>query len=58
MSTVRRYFYDWRDNGLLRTIILNDNLGDGFEGFLYDACVNILTVTKGAAYLHVVLGTA
>ena len=26
--------------------ILNDNLGDGFEGFLYDACVNILTVTS------------
>ena len=28
--------------------ILNDNLGDGFEAFLYDACVNILSVTKGA----------
>ena len=31
--------------------ILNDNLGEGFETFLYDACVNILTVTKGAAYI-------
>ena len=31
--------------------ILNDNLGDGFERFLYDACVNILTVTKGAVYI-------
>jgi len=31
--------------------ILNDNLGEGFEAFLYDACVNILTVTKGAAYI-------
>ena len=31
--------------------ILNDNLGEGFERFLYDACVNILTVTKGAAYI-------
>jgi len=31
--------------------ILNDNLGEGFERFLYDACVNILTVTKGAAYV-------
>ncbi|MBC8158979.1 MAG: site-specific DNA-methyltransferase [Alphaproteobacteria bacterium] len=31
--------------------ILNDNLGEGFETFLYDACVNILSVTKGAAYI-------
>ena len=31
--------------------ILNDNLGDGFEAFLYDACVNILWVTKGACYI-------
>ena len=31
--------------------ILNDNLGESFERFLYDACVNILTVTKGAAYI-------
>ena len=31
--------------------ILNDNLGEGFERFLYDACVNILAVTKGAAYI-------
>ena len=31
--------------------ILNDNLGDEFGTFLYDACVNILTVTKGAVYM-------
>ena len=31
--------------------ILNDNLGGGFEAFLYDACVNILRVTKGAVYV-------
>ncbi len=31
--------------------ILNDNLGEDFERFLYDACVNILTVTKGAVYI-------
>jgi len=31
--------------------ILNDNLGSGFEAFLYDACVNIVSVTKGASYV-------
>ena len=31
--------------------IRNDNLGADFERFLNDACVNILTVTKGAAYV-------
>jgi len=31
--------------------IMNDNLGEGFYRFLYDACVNILTVTKGGAYI-------
>ena len=31
--------------------ILNDNLGAEFGAFLYDACVNILTVTKGAVYI-------
>ena len=31
--------------------IANDNLGDGFEQFLRDACVNILAVTKGAVYI-------
>ena len=31
--------------------IVNDDLGDGFEGFLYEACVNILSVTKGACYI-------
>jgi DNA modification methylase len=31
--------------------ILNDNLGSGFEAFLHDACVNILSVTKGAVYV-------
>ncbi len=31
--------------------ILNDNLGDGFEKFLYDACINMLAVCKGAIYV-------
>jgi DNA modification methylase len=31
--------------------ILNDDLGKDFEGLLYDACVNILSVTKGAVYI-------
>jgi DNA modification methylase len=31
--------------------IANDNLGDGFEQFLRDACMNMLTVTKGAIYI-------
>jgi DNA modification methylase len=31
--------------------ILNDDLGAGFEAFLHDACVNILSVTKGAVYV-------
>lgn len=31
--------------------IMNDNLGEGFEAFLYDACVNMLAVCKGAIYV-------
>ena len=31
--------------------MLNDSLGEEFSTFLYDACVNILTVTKGAVYM-------
>jgi DNA modification methylase len=31
--------------------IANDNLGEGFAPFLYDACVNMLAVTKGAIYI-------
>jgi DNA modification methylase len=31
--------------------ILNDALGGGFRQFLYDVCVNILAVTKGAVYM-------
>jgi DNA modification methylase len=31
--------------------IMNDNLGEGFEQFLYDACVNFLLVCKGAVYI-------
>ena len=31
--------------------ILNDALGEEFGAFLHDACVNILTVTKGAVYM-------
>jgi len=31
--------------------IANDDLGEGFEQFLRDACVNMLAVTKGAVYI-------
>jgi DNA modification methylase len=31
--------------------ILNDSLGEEFGSLLYDACVNILTLTKGAVYI-------
>jgi DNA modification methylase len=31
--------------------IVNDNLGQDFEKFLYDACVNLLSVAKGAVYI-------
>jgi DNA modification methylase len=31
--------------------ILNDALGETFGAFLYDASVNILTVTKGSIYI-------
>ena len=31
--------------------ILNDALGEDFGALLYDACVNILTQTKGAVYI-------
>ncbi|KVG09878.1 site-specific DNA-methyltransferase [Burkholderia thailandensis] len=31
--------------------ILNDNLSDGFEAFLTDACRNLLAVTDGAIYI-------
>ena len=31
--------------------IMNDDLGDGFYKFLYDACLNLLLVTKGACYV-------
>ena len=31
--------------------IANDNLGDGFEAFLYQACVNMLNVTHGGMYI-------
>ena len=34
-----------------RRKILNDDLGGGFEAFLQHACVNILSVTKGAVYV-------
>jgi DNA modification methylase len=32
-------------------LILNDALGEAFGAFLYDACVNLLTVTKGGVYV-------
>jgi len=31
--------------------IMNDNLGDGFEKFLHDACANMIAVCKGAIYV-------
>ncbi len=31
--------------------ILNDNLGSDFAQFLYDVCLNLLTVCKGALYI-------
>ncbi len=31
--------------------ILNDALGDGFYKFLYDACLNLIIMTKGACYV-------
>jgi DNA modification methylase len=31
--------------------IMNDNLGEGFGSFLFDACDNILNRTKGAVYI-------
>jgi DNA modification methylase len=31
--------------------IANDNLGEGFEQFLRDACANLLAVTKGGLYI-------
>ena len=31
--------------------ILNDALGEGFYRFLYDTCLNLLMVTKGACYM-------
>ena len=31
--------------------IMNDDLGEGFFQFLYDACLNLLVVTKGACYV-------
>ena len=34
-----------------KRVIKNDNLGDGFEQFLRDACTNLLAVTKGAVYI-------
>jgi hypothetical protein len=30
---------------------ISDDLGSGFEAFLYDSCVNILSTTKGAVYV-------
>jgi len=31
--------------------IMNDNLGEGFEQFLYDACANMIAICKGAIYI-------
>jgi DNA modification methylase len=39
-----------RRRGLQRPIA-NDDLGPGFEKFLYDACINLLAVARGAIYI-------
>ncbi len=31
--------------------IMNDNLGEGFEKFLYDSCLNMISICKGAIYI-------
>lgn len=31
--------------------IMNDNLGEGFEKFLYDSCLNMITICKGGIYI-------
>ena len=41
----------YAQNARTHSDILNDNLGEGFARFLYDSCVNILTVTKGGIYV-------
>jgi DNA modification methylase len=43
--------YEQRSKTTGRRRIANDNLGAGFEPFLFDACANILAVTKGAVYI-------
>jgi len=40
-----------RGSGKGHRKIANDNLGEGFEQFLRDACANLLAVTKGAIYI-------
>ena len=32
-------------------IVANDNLGENFEQFLYDACLHIVAATDGAIYI-------
>jgi DNA modification methylase len=39
------------NQGRSRRRIANDNLGLGFEQFLYEACRNMLEVTKGSLYV-------
>ena len=38
-------------NGSKDRRILNDDMGESFEAFLYDASLNILSVTRGAVYM-------
>jgi DNA modification methylase len=45
------YNVDYRSKGRKKQRIQNDALGEGFAQLLYDACVNILAVTKGAVYV-------
>ncbi len=43
--------YNVNYGGSKHSKIANDNLGDAFEQFLRDSCVNLLAVTKGAIYI-------
>ena len=46
-----RQFAQGQDCAVKHRPILNDNLGDGFEAFLTDACANLVSVTEGAIYI-------
>jgi DNA modification methylase len=45
------YSVSYTGKTTLKLTIKNDDLGPGFYQFLHDACVNLLSVTKGAVYI-------